>query len=167
MDFHFFVTLRGSNCVSRIYFCFSGNSDKVCHCVTCGQPQLGEAYRCQKNSDSWTLWKSRGLRPGIHPQSKWFLKIAKLSRQGQCEKKSKNWISLIEFILKIHKCFLEILGWSDHSDSTKCIFKRAVCTNIFVPGYLGIMVTRQTTVLLYFCGDKRQIWLFFKDIVSL
>ena len=34
-------------------------------------------------------------------------------------------------------------------------------TNIFVPGYLGIMVTRQTTVLLYFCCNKRQIWLFF------
>ena len=36
-------------------------------------------------------------------------------------------------------------------------------TNIFVPGYLGIMVTRQ----LQFCCDKKQIWLFFKEIVSL
>ena len=125
MDCHFFVTLKGSYCFWRIYFCFSGNSDKVCHCVTCGQPQLGEAYRCQKNSDSWTLWKSRCLWPRIHPQSKWFLKIAKLNRQCKSETNSKNWISLIVFIHKI-SVFLEIIGWSDHSDGTKCIFKREV-----------------------------------------
>ena len=40
-------------------------------------------------------------------------------------------------------------------------------TDYSLPGYLGIIVTCTCTVLLYFCCDKRQIWLFFKEIVSL
>ena len=42
-----------------------------------------------------------------------------------------------------------------------------VSTDNSLPGCLGIIVTCICTVLLYFCCDKRQIWLFFKEIVSL
>ena len=40
-------------------------------------------------------------------------------------------------------------------------------TDNSLPGCLGIIVTCTCTVLLYFCCNKRQIWLFFKEIVSL
>ena len=40
-------------------------------------------------------------------------------------------------------------------------------TDNSLPGCLGIIVTSTCTVLLFFCCNKRQIWLFFKEIVSL
>ena len=46
-------------------------------------------------------------------------------------------------------------------------FKILTSSDNSLPGCLGIIVTCTCTVLLYFCCDKRQIWLFFKEIVSL
>ena len=55
----------------------------------------------------------------------------------------------------------------------QCVFaifiaeKEGSTTDNSLPGCLGIIVTCTCTVLLYFCCNKRQIWLFFKEIVSL
>ena len=54
-----------------------------------------------------------------------------------------------------------------HLISTKDQPGREKITDNSLPGCLGIIVTCTCTVLLYFCCNKRQIWLFFKEIVSL
>ena len=58
-------------------------------------------------------------------------------------------------------------------DFIKCSRLRKTClfwpisTDNSLPGCLGIIGTCTCTLLLYFCCNKRQIWLFFKEIVSL
>ena len=52
--------------------------------------------------------------------------------------------------------------WTCNSMSNLSSYCARIILCLF--GYLGIMITRRTTVLLYFCCNKRQIWLFLKKL---
>ena len=85
--------------------------------------------------------------------------------QGKSEKRSGAFASNNTIPACIHD--VHRIYYSYGTEPITVTRKLPVNTDNSLPGCLGIIVTCTCTVLLYFCCDRRQIWLFFKEIVSL